>query len=249
MREYIAERTPFDEKETSRILNKFFQRVPKAVAVCLRDYGFDRKKVLDLGSSFGQSLLYWGPDSEGVDVQPDTDEFGQAMGRRMYHINIEVGFPSSMNASYDAVYTSNLFEHLIAPHLFLARVHAVLRPKGILAIAHPVVPAFPFRVLLERAGFCGWRAVEHVNFFTPETSKLTLEYAGFRVLRQYNLGLPNYLGLRWLLRPLSIQCLSIVEKVEKYQYHPRRDRIYDPEWARDTDHFRNIENVPARREQ
>jgi SAM-dependent methyltransferase len=238
-RDRIAAQSPFDAKETARITNKWFHHIPRSVVVCLDKYQFDQKKVLDIGSSFGQSLLFWGKESEGVDIQPDTSEFCQAMGHKIHHINMEDGFPAEMKGQFDAVYTSNLFEHLLAPHLFLLRAHSLLRPGGLLAIAHPVVPTFPFRSILEAMGMSGWLAAEHVNFFTPRTAKLTFEYGGFKVLQQYNLGLPDAPGLRSLLRPVSIQCLSICQKIDGYQYTKHRDPLYDPSWAADSNHFRS----------
>ncbi|GEM_PF-1969286 len=236
----INQKSPFDAKETKRIIDKWFQKVPKAAQICLRRYGFDQKKVLDIGSAFGQSLLFWGEESEGIDVQLPTLEFLTAMGKKMYNLNVENGFLPQMRDSYDVVYTSNLIEHLVAPHLYLVRLHALLRPGGLLAIAHPVVPVFPIRKIWELFGFNGWKAVEHVNFFTPETIKLTLAFSGFKVIKQYNLGLPNLFFLHQLFRSASIQCLSICQKDDHFKYHSLRYQMYDPVWADDLDYLRSL---------
>jgi SAM-dependent methyltransferase len=241
----IDQNSPFDSKETKRITDKWFQKVPRAVEICLQGYGFDRKKVLDIGCAYGQSLLFWGIESEGIDVQPNAIELCTAMGRKIYNINVENGFLPHMRDAYEAVYSSNLIEHLVAPHLYLVRLHSILREGGLLAIAHPVVPAFPIRKIWEMLGFKGWKAVEHVNFFTPETIKLTLSFSGFEVIKQYNLGLPNLFFLRQLFRPISIQCLSICRKVDHFKYNWRRDRFYDPDWGSDLDYFHIKEQTPS----
>ncbi len=69
IKKFIKERSPFDESETNQIIDKFFSSIPSDIKILSQHYQFDEKKVLDIGCAYGQSLLYWGEDSEGIEVQ------------------------------------------------------------------------------------------------------------------------------------------------------------------------------------
>mgnify|MGYP001029270004 CR=1 FL=1 len=236
----IVERSPYDEKETNRILSKFFGSVPIAVKILTRNHGFDEKKVLDIGCSYGLTLLYWKEGSEGVEIQERLSKFVDSMGIKVHKLNVEEGFQGLKEGGYDAIYTHNLLEHLVAPHLFLMRLHKLLKPGGILAIGHPVVPPSPFRELLGLLGYKGWATVEHVNFFTAKTSKLTLERAGFEVMRQYRFRrLYRIPILRDIVGSIWVSCLSVCKKQEGFKYNKKRTAEFDPCWAApDLKHFR-----------
>lgn len=239
IKKLIKERSPFDESETNRIIAKFFSSITSDIKILTQHYQFDEKKVLDIGCSYGQSLLYWREDSEGIEVQEYSARFVSSLGRVIHKLNIEDGLSGLEKEHYDAVYCNNLFEHLISPHLFLVRLHFVLKAGGILAIGHPVVPPFPFRNLWKLLRYRGWLAVEHVNFFTAETSKLTLSRAGFEVINQHYL--PRFLRLPILSKLsglMGLDCLSVCRRIDEFKYAPKRGHVFDPSWASDLRHFR-----------
>jgi SAM-dependent methyltransferase len=238
IRKLIKERSPFDEKETNRILDYFFSTIPTNVRILIHDYQFNKNKVLDIGCSYGMSLLYWREDSEGIEIQDHMVQFVRSLGRIVHKLNVEEGFSGLRKENYDAIYSNNLIEHLVAPHLFLVRLHSLLKPGGILAIGYPLVPPFPFRNLWKLIGYRGWLAVEHVNFFTAETSKLILERAGFRVIHQYfprfyRISVLNKIGVL-----IGIQCLSVCQRIDEFKYNPKRLPKFDPSWCSDLKHFR-----------
>ncbi len=231
--------SPFDPKETDRIVNKFFGATPRLVRILWNQYGFGGKKVLDIGSSYGQSFFYWGDQSEAMEISSRMSSLITLQGRKNHLINVEDGFPPELKGSFDAVFTNNLFEHLVAPHLFLTRIHAILRPGGILAIGHPLTPPFPLNHLWRALGFYGWLEMEHVNFFTPQTAKLTLERGGFEVMAQhFSLFSRNRLLSR-LTVPLGLHCLSVCKKIDGYKYEDIRQPMFDPAWGGDLNHFRD----------
>lgn len=230
--------SPFDAPETDRIVRKFFGTVPRLVKLLVQEHGFDTKKVLDIGSSYGQSFFYWGQESEAMDVSVPMLSMIATQGRKTHRMNIEDGFTGIAPASFDAVFTNNLFEHLLAPHLFLARIHSILRPGGLLAIGHPLVPPFPLNKAWNMLGFNGWMEAEHVNFFTPKTSRLTLERGGFAVERQYFSAFSTWPLLARLTVPFGVHCLSVVRKIDDYKYEDIRMPMFDPAWAGDLKHFR-----------
>ena len=230
--------SPFSKDETERIIKKFFHKVPRSVRILSKRYNLINKKVLEIASAYGRTFLYWGQDSEAIEVGSDYVKFLNSLNRKVYSLNVEDGFEGISAESYEVIFSSNLFEHLVAPHLFVARLYSLLKPGGLLIVAHPVVPAVFARKLWTLIGYQGWSAVEHVNFFTPETARLTLEMGGFRVLEQFFPGFPaESRFLRWISKPLAIQCISVCRKIEDYHYAPSRWSIFEPKWASDLNKF------------
>lgn len=241
VRNEIIEKSPYSKEETNEILAKYYTCIPVTVQLLIGKYSFDSMKVLEIGSNYGSYLLYWGETSEGIEVQPHMAKFTEALGRRTYILNVEDGFTDVIPMeSYDAISTNNLIEHLVAPHLFLARLHRLLKPGGFLAIGHPVVPPVWIRSIWKRLGYKGWLAVEHINFFTPTTIKLMLERSGFRVVDQYFPGFARIHPIvsRACVR-LGVQCLSVCQKIEGFKYPSKRIHEFDPQYAiSDLTHFR-----------
>lgn len=223
IRNFIREKSPYETNETERILAKFFSKEPRLVRILKKNHNFDAKKVLDIGSSYGQSLLHWGKGSAGFDVSEHFISFLQSLGQTVYTGNVEDGFSDVPSQHFEAVFTNNLLEHLVSPHLFLVRLRNVLASNGLLAIGHPVVPPWPINICWKTLGFSGWLASEHINFFTPATVKLFLERSGFQVVKQYS---------------VSVHCLSVCRKVDTYSYPPRRLQEFDPSWAEDLQELR-----------
>ena len=71
----ILKSAPFDPNENLRIYEKFFSRVPRKLKVGVRRYHLDRKKVLDVGCSYGNYLIHFGPNSVGLDIDEHTLRF------------------------------------------------------------------------------------------------------------------------------------------------------------------------------
>jgi SAM-dependent methyltransferase len=234
----LRHNSPYDAAETDRIISKFFGSIPRLVRLLVTHYHFDQKKILDVGSSYGQSFFYWGNASEATDVSEPMLQMIHAQGRIGHLLNVENGFPQLSPESYDGIFTNNLLEHLVAPHLFLARLHALLKPGGILAIGHPVVPPSPLRQLWRALGYGGWLEQEHINFFTPATAKLTLERGGFSVVGQHFSPFCRNAFLSRITVPFGIHCLSVCTKIQGYRYQAVRKSMFDPVWAKELNHFR-----------
>jgi len=233
----IEERSPFDAQETKRILKKFFSSVPNSVKILIEKYDFDKKKVLDIGCMYGQTLFCWG-EGEGIDVYKPAGEFLKSLGVKINILNVEEGF-SGLNAKhYEAIYCNNLIEHLVAPHLFLMRLNALfVSQSGILAIGIPVVSSI-FSWLWKAFGIKGWLAKEHVNFFTVRTARLTLERAGFEIIDQWSPGI--YRFSRFLSKisvGLVPHCLFICRKKKDFNYDKTGRSGFNPVWAEDLNKF------------
>jgi SAM-dependent methyltransferase len=89
----------------------------------------------------------------------------------------EVELPT---ASFDAVYCSNLIEHVADPSPFVARCRAILRPGGV------IVGVTPDHLSLDRYLFgrywAGYHYPRHTFVFNHNNIRTLLESAGFEVV-------------------------------------------------------------------
>ncbi len=214
----IRAQSSFSVEETERIIRKYFTKIPKISRFLVPAYQLDQKRVLEIGGSYGHTLFFWGPNSAAIEASTKCVEFMRALGVKVYELNVEDD-TEAIDEPFDVIFTNNLFEHLISPHLFLARIHSILRPDGLLVVGHPLVPHGSTAWLWKLIGYRGWLADEHVNFFTPETARLTLERGGYEVLDQWCPVIP--LRWRWLHRlllPFTVQVVSVCRRIEDYKY-------------------------------
>ena len=237
----IKERSPFSEDESNQILNEWFNSIPTLVKIVVEKYQFDKKKVLDIGCTYGNSLLYWKENSEGIEMQDHMVKFLRALGRTVHKINVEDGFSDLKEEGYDAIYAAALLEHLVAPHLFLLRLNPLLKPDGLLAISYPLVPPSIFQNFWQVVvGYKGWTDSTHVNFFTARDSKLMIERAGFKVIKQHVPAfyrIPLFKKIDNVFLPIGMSCLSICQKITNFKYPKKRFYQFDPSWAPDLKKF------------
>ncbi len=142
----------------------------------------ETKSVLDIGCSYGEFLAHFGPGSVGVTLAPEGIVYARARGLAVREGNIEdAAFLSSITEKFDVIYANNIFEHLYSPHAFLIEVKKLLKEDGILVLGVPCVPGIS--ALLRFKKFRGSLSAEHINFFTRDTLRLTVERAGWIVER------------------------------------------------------------------
>lgn len=166
------------ESPESRIDKRFVAAErSKTFRNLLSTFNLREKAVLDIGCSYGEHLAHFGKRSTGLTIETAEVTEGIRRGLDIREANAEDDF--TLDRTYDAVYSSNLLEHLYAPHAFLYKVRDVLKPDGILILGVPVVP-FP-SILLRFRKFRGSLATQHINFFVAKTLRLTVERAGWKV--------------------------------------------------------------------
>lgn len=154
--------------------SKSFERI-------LATYGLKNKKVLDLGCGYGEHLSLFGEDSLGVTTTKEEVAYGAGAGIRIALGNVERLdlIPEMKQERFAAVWSNNLFEHLLAPHRFLNSLKRYAEDDTLLILGVPVVPMLP--ELMRFRKFRGALAVSHINFFTRDTLRLTVERAGWRI--------------------------------------------------------------------
>ncbi len=227
----VRARSPLAPDQTERILREFF--VPsRAVRFVCQAYHADRLSVLDIGCGYGQHLVQFGPGSAGVDAIERNVAFCDALGMEVELANVEDGLPD-FGRPFEAVFCSNLLEHLVAPHLFLLRLRAQLGERGRLFIHVPTMPPLPIVdwAIRRAIGHNGYRASEHINAFTPRTLAFTLERAGFVVEDSVFVAARAQPVLRWaepLFRELGISVLAVARPDPAFGYPEKRVAAFAP---------------------
>ncbi len=204
-----------DEKIKRRFANtaksKTFQNI-------VRIFGLDTKSVLDIGCSFGEHLVHFGKGSVGITIASDEAEYGKKKGLDIRYGNIESNdFP--LNEQFDAIFCNNLFEHLYSPHGFLHKIRTYLKPDGLLILGVPCIPKVVSLIYLKK--FRGSLAEAHINFFTKDTLRKTVERAGYHIsdIRGFHFSSPL---IDHLLDPIYPHFYAIAKPIPGFKYTEKR---------------------------
>lgn len=195
----IKEKGPFSVPENERIWHKFFSRVPATFRLPLAKYRLGEKAVLDVGCGYGPYLIHFGAGSCGFDISERMVGFARAIGLNAVEGDIErdeVPF-----GPYDAVWCSNLLEHVVSPHAVLRTFHGALKEEGLLFLKVPLIP-HPFVGWLYRliVGRPGYLADEHLYAYSKRTIEFIVARAGFRIV-ETDCFWPSSMVLHRILAP------------------------------------------------
>ena len=230
----VRARSPLAPDETERLLRNVF--VPsRAVRFVCDAHGADRRAILDIGCGYGQHLVHFGAGSAGIDAIERNVDFCRALGFEAGLTNVEDGLPD-FGRQFEGIFCSNLLEHLVAPHLFLLRLHERLTAQGRLFIHVPTMPPHPLvdRLIRRAIGHNGYQASEHINAFTPRTLAFTLERAGFIVDDLVFVGARGHRLLGWgegLFREAGISVLAVARRDLAFTYPDKRVAAFAPRFA------------------
>ncbi len=233
LKEIIFKNSSLDLAATEKIWGKYFRFMPLKLALPLKKYHLDQKKVLDVGSDWGEFLIHFGSGSKGVEVLPEPVKFSRAIGLNINEYNFEDEWRED-SESFDSVWCSNVLEHVVAPHLLLRRFHDSLKQNGLIFIRVPTIPSNWLYLKLNKMllGFLGYEAVQHINAFTRMTVEFTIERAGFRIIES-NCFFPEYAKLNKIFNPILKDAMSFVTVVAEkipFKYHEKRPNIHNPKW-------------------
>jgi SAM-dependent methyltransferase len=176
------------------------------------------KSVLDIGCSYGEFLIHFGKGSTGVCLSHDEVAFGLTKNLDIRYGNVEAD-SFVLENQYDVIFANNIFEHMYSPHHFLIKIRQYLKPDGILILGVPAVPKITSLVKLPK--FKGSLAVEHINFFTRDTLKYTVERGGWEVegVRGFHFYNPV---IDTLLNPVYPHFYVIAKPIKGFAYPERR---------------------------
>lgn len=151
----------------------------KTFSNIVSQFKLDKKSVLDIGCSYGEFLVHFGPGSVGVTVTQEEVDYGNCRGLDIRFGNIE-SEEFVLEEQFDFIFANNIFEHLYSPHHFLVSIKKYLKPDGVLILGVPCVPKIVS--LMHIPKFHGSLAVAHINFFTRATLVYTVLRGGWKVL-------------------------------------------------------------------
>jgi SAM-dependent methyltransferase len=180
IRALIRERSALAPEATEEILAKRFRALPRRLVVAARHWPLETMRVLDVGCSYGHCLVHFGDGSVGLDNVAEHVDFCRSLGLDARLGDVESGLGGLEEGSFDAIWVSDILEHLDAPRLLLRRVRPLLKPGGRLIVFMTVLP----RSRLARIPFRGrgfFDADVHHYQFTAETARYLFERAGYAV--------------------------------------------------------------------
>jgi 2-polyprenyl-3-methyl-5-hydroxy-6-metoxy-1,4-benzoquinol methylase len=152
-------------------------------------------KMLDFGCGYGHLMEAarkrdW--SIHGYDVDPvSTQKVTDRLGIEVAHGDF---FECELGEGYDLVAMHQVLEHLKDPNRYLARIHSLMNPGGILFVAVPNIKSLSNRLKfgLEKRGLRRknigkyYDTSHHVLYFEPTTLAALLEKHGFQVLLRRN---------------------------------------------------------------
>ncbi len=198
-------------------------------------FGLREKKVLDIGSGFGHYLRHFGRGSIGVTTSLLEVDFGKKNNLDIVFGNAEFLEEKNFDATFDAFWANNLFEHLLSPHAFLMNLKKLAKDDAVVILGVPVVPIFPW--LLNLKWWRGPLASNHVNFFNNTTLRLTTQYAGWDLLAVRPFIFKNKF-LDILIRPFAPHIYVVAKNKVDFKYPLKKIH----EWESDK-HYKDLLSI------
>ncbi len=228
LRAYILDNGCYSREENMRIYAKWFASSPRYLFYAVNKlYRLTERVLCDVGCGYGMNLLYTLPGSFGIEIEKYENKFTRSLGLTVYNRNIIEDDLSDL-PKVEAVWCSAVLEHVDSPHIFLRKLHNLLKPDGLIVIFVPTIPVFPAFKYLPRLGhyFSGHLYPDHINAFTPETLRFFCERAGFETLDvspfyPFPMNLFNHLPLFFRLID---GCVYVGKKIAAWEYMPAATR-------------------------
>lgn len=224
LREHILEHGLYSHEENLRIYEKWFANGPRYLFRAVdKKYGISNKPLCDVGCAYGMNLVYCHPGSYGIEIQEYEVKFAYGIGLKVYQKNLITDDISDL-PNVEAAWCSAVLEHVDTPHIFLRKLHSLLKTDGVLALYVPTIPICPQLRHLPKFGkyFCGHTADDHINAYSPKTIRFFCERAGFKTL-EISHFYPNLFSIFNKI-PFIDGCVYIGGKIDNWQYPERATR-------------------------
>jgi len=142
-------------------------------------------KILDVGAGTGlfvQLAIEHGLEARGI--EPSTFLANYAVSQGLPVINSSI--PDYPPDSFDAVYMTDVLEHIADPASLLLAYNKILKPDGVLFVTTPDVSSALARVMRSR----WWHyRLAHIGYYNKKTLKHLMLRTGFE--------LKKYLPVKW----------------------------------------------------
>jgi SAM-dependent methyltransferase len=137
-------------------------------------------ELLDFGCGWGSILreasrVGW--RAVGVEVDERKVQFCREQGMEAVYADL-LERPFAAN-TFDAAIAEQVFEHLYSPVEYMAELHRILRPGGVLYVGVPNLGSIAARV--QRTSWDLIHPVSHVRYFDRSSLATLLEKCGFEV--------------------------------------------------------------------
>ena len=151
-----------------------------------KPYLKDKKEILEIGSGAGWALFYFeGRGYTVTGIEPDSRNV-ELINKKLKHGHCISGYVEDMNinGTFDVIWISHVFEHLIRPDLLLKKCKANLKDNGIIFIE---VPECENPKILKESIYENPSSFH----FTKKTLSNVVQNAGYKILRCDSLRVPT----------------------------------------------------------
>ncbi|MBU1557857.1 class I SAM-dependent methyltransferase [Patescibacteria group bacterium] len=183
-------------------------------------FGLKNKKVFDIGCGKGEFLPFFGEGSVGITTNQSEVSFGKENNLNIIFGNAELIDDIEIRENFDVIWANNLFEHILSPHSFLIKLKQISNKDTVLILGVPVIPKLNF--LLRLSKFRGCLASNHINFFTGNSLKLTVERAGWKIkeVRSFVFGIKLLDNIFTLF--FSPHIYIVANNISDFKYHEKK---------------------------
>ncbi|MCB0189809.1 MAG: class I SAM-dependent methyltransferase [Caldilineaceae bacterium] len=166
--------------------------------------GFHR--VLDIGCGHGEFLQLLeeaGHEAVGIDIDPAMVATCQARGLTAYEGDV-LTWLTTQEQPFDAIFSSNVIEHLDAPTVqtLIRHAYKALRPGGLLLIGTPN----PESLIVQFHEF--WRDPTHVRLYSRQLIEFFFADAGFVSIQNGNNAEAAWEGIDHMLDPKALTAVD-----------------------------------------
>lgn len=180
----------------------YFDRWRKIIELMPEDKILDLS-ILEIGCGMGRALSYFkgfGADVVGVEPSEYASNIAKEKGVTVINDYFE---NVTLKGCFDVVYIEQALSHIPDHNAVLARSHKLLNPGGLIMVEEPNdYNAFQLDLKDKHGEY--WKTKDHVNYFSFDSMRQSLEASGFEVVYEtatYPMELCLYSNLDYIKQP------------------------------------------------
>ncbi len=216
---------------------RFDARTSRTFKRILKQLSLHEKKVLDIGCGFGEHLRHFGKGSVGLTTTIEEVAYGKKKGISIMQGNAELLHTTVGSfEGCEVIWANNLFEHLLSPHAFLIHLKIIAVPDTLLVLGVPVIPRVASLMRIWK--FRGALSDQHINFFTRESLRLTVERAGWDIKMIRPFFVNNRFIDEYIFGPFMPHLYVVAKNNVAFQYSEGKLK----EWKNDN-HYEDLLDI------